>query len=43
MKIQRKALQELALDGEKISSLADLREHPSTELLDLYQNGTLQK
>lgn len=36
MKIQRKALQELALDGEKISSLADLREHPSTELLDLY-------
>ena len=43
MKIQRKALQDLVLDGEKISSLADLREHPSTELLDLYQNGTLQR
>ncbi len=43
MKIQRKALQELVLDGEKISSLADLREHPSTELLSLYQDGTLQR
>lgn len=43
MKIQRKAFQELVLDGEKISSLADLREHPSTELLDLYKNGALQR
>ncbi len=43
MKIQRKQLQDLVLDGEKISSLADLREHPSTELLSLYQDGTLQR
>ena len=32
---------ELVLDGEKINSVQELTEHPSTELLDLYQSGTL--
>ncbi len=32
---------ELVLDGEKINSIQELSDHPSTELLDLYQAGTL--
>ena len=33
---------ELVLDGEEISDLEELADHPSTELLDLYKNGSLQ-
>lgn len=31
----------LELDGEEISDMEELLEHPSTELLDLYKDGTL--
>ncbi len=32
----------LELDGEEIEDMEELAEHPSTELLDLYNDGTLQ-
>ena len=32
---------ELVLDGEKINSVQELSDHPSTELLDLHQTGKL--
>lgn len=31
----------LEVDGEEISNMEELLEHPSTELLDLYKEGTL--
>lgn len=31
----------LEVDGEEISNMQELLEHPSTELLDLYKDGTL--
>ena len=44
MKIVKKSLKfDLVLDGEKINSLEELREHPSTELLDLQQDGRLSR
>lgn len=44
MKIVKKSLKfDMVLDGEKINSLEDLREHPSTELLDLQQDGRLSR
>lgn len=42
MKITKKtSKQELVLDGVIINSLEELREHPSTELLELHESGTL--
>ena len=44
MKIIKKNLKfDMVLDGEKINSLEELREHPSTELLDLQQDGRLSR
>ena len=44
MKIIKKDLKfDMVLDGEKINSLEELREHPSTELLDLQQDGRLSR
>ena len=44
MKIVKKDLKfDMVLDGEKINSLEELREHPSTELLDLQQDGRLSR
>ena len=44
MKIVKKNLKfDMVLDGEKINSLEELREHPSTELLDLQQDGRLSR
>ena len=31
----------LKVDGEEISNMEELREHPSTEFLELYKDGTL--
>ncbi len=33
---------DLVLDGEEISDLEELADHPSTELLERYKDGTLQ-
>lgn len=44
MKIIKKDLKfDMVLDGEKINSLEELREHPSTELLDLQKAGSLAR
>ena len=44
MKIVKKNLKfDMVLDGEKINSLEELRDHPSTELLDLQQDGRLSR
>ena len=44
MKIIKKDLKfDMVLDGEKINSLEELREHPPTELLDLQKAGSLAR
>ncbi|OUO55303.1 hypothetical protein B5F76_01460 [Desulfovibrio sp. An276] len=44
MKIVKRDLKfDMVLDGEKINSLEELREHPSTELLDFQQDGRLSR
>ena len=44
MKIIKKDLKfDMVLNGEKINSLEELREHPSTELLDLQKAGSLAR
>ncbi len=44
MKITKRVLNfDLVLDGEKINSLDELREHPSTELLEMHKDGRLSR
>lgn len=44
MKIVKKDLKfDMVLDGEKINTIEELREHPSTELLDLQKDGRLAR
>ena len=44
MKITKRELKfDMVLDGERINSLDDLREHPSTELLEMHKDGRLSR
>lgn len=44
MKITKRELKfDMVLEGEKISSLDELRAHPSTELLEMHKDGRLSR